>query len=68
MSIRSFLFPTASGRPAEDVTYRWSLWFEKRDCWVGCFWRRLGNCLDIYICLVPCLPLHLCWHWHDPEQ
>lgn len=32
------------------------------DCWVGAFWRTFrddGVCeLDVWVCLLPCLPLH----------
>lgn len=37
--------------------------FEKHDLWIGLYWRydeqyRLGH---IYICLLPCLPIHITW-------
>lgn len=62
------LFPTASGKPAEDVTFRWAFEFKPQDLWIGVFWKRIGNCLDVWICFLPCVPLHLAWRWHDPEQ
>ncbi len=38
--------------------------FEQRDWWVGLYWNRSGYTdagmwYDIYICLVPCLPIQL---------
>lgn len=47
---------------------RWFAWpprieFELRDCWVGLYWDRKiedeVEMVDLYICLVPTLPLHL---------
>lgn len=51
--------------PRRRLTVRW-LW-EPRDIWVGVFWNRakLGDLGDefllIYIGVVPCLPLCICW-------
>lgn len=39
-----------------------------QDFWIGAFWKRKGHCLDIWICVVPCIPFHFCFMWHDPEQ
>jgi hypothetical protein len=38
--------------------------FEPRDLWVGVYWNRTGgvygSCyLDVYICVIPMLPLRL---------
>lgn len=42
------------------------LW-EPRDLWVGVYWttcsKIVGDTLDIYICLLPCLPIKLQWFW-----
>lgn len=32
--------------------------FEPRDFWVGIFWRTAPGELEVFVCLVPCLPLH----------
>jgi hypothetical protein len=42
------------------------------DCWIGLYWRwdraRRGYAwLDIWLCLVPCLPIHLALYWRVPE-
>lgn len=28
------------------------------DCWIGVFWKRDKHTLHIWVCIVPCLPLH----------
>lgn len=36
--------------------------FKPQDAWIGAFWKRDGNCLDVWVCLLPCVPLHFsCW-------
>jgi hypothetical protein len=37
--------------------------FKPRDLWIGAYWKRLGNTLDLWVCLLPCLPIHFCWVW-----
>jgi hypothetical protein len=29
------------------------------DMWIGVFWRRSEHVLHIWICFVPCIPLHI---------
>jgi hypothetical protein len=43
---------------------RWKLMhcrfeFKAADCWVGLFWRWKILRLDLWLCLFPCLPLHV---------
>jgi hypothetical protein len=33
--------------------------FEPRDVWVGLFWRRTDYWLHFYVCMLPCVPLHV---------
>lgn len=34
--------------------------FKAADCWVGAFWKRSHvNRFDLWLCLLPMLPLHL---------
>lgn len=41
--------------------------FKPEDLWIGVFWRRRrlweelqgGATLDVWICLVPCFPIHI---------
>ena len=41
-------------------TFGWMLRleFKLQDFWVGLFWKNTPERLDIWICLIPCLPLH----------
>ena len=43
--------------------WRIRLEFKLQDVWIGAYWKRLGNCVDVWVCLVPCLPLHFTWWW-----
>ncbi len=66
--MRSLLLPTVSGKPAVDFQWRWEFEFGPKDIWIGARWYRIGNCVDVLVCLLPCLPLHISWWWHDPDQ
>lgn len=35
--------------------------FERKlqDMWIGAYWKRDNNVLHIWICFVPCFPLHI---------
>ena len=33
--------------------------FKVQDCWAGVFWRSSREALDVWICIVPMLPIHL---------
>lgn len=46
--------------------------FKPQDMWVGVFWRteetdwrpsHIVRAIDIWLCIVPCLPLHLRVAW-----
>jgi len=54
--------------------------FKPQDCWVGVYWRRtpwggmyldrgwLQGCVtDVWICLVPMLPIHIRWGRGKPD-
>lgn len=42
--------------------WNFQLEFKPQDCWIGAYWRRDGNCVDVWICVLPMLPLHFsCW-------
>ena len=40
---------------------RWTLALEWKaaDLWIGAFWDRRGPLLNLWICLLPCLPIHV---------
>lgn len=33
--------------------------WKREDLWVGAYWRWRGDWLDVWICLLPCVPLHV---------
>ncbi len=35
--------------------------FKLQDLWVGVFWKNTTYQFDVWICLVPCFPLHIGW-------
>ena len=45
--------------PDNKLGWRVRLKFDVRDVWVGVFWRKIENGFDVFICLVPCLPLSI---------
>jgi hypothetical protein len=32
--------------------------YKLADMWIGAFWDRKGDTLHVWVCLLPCLPLH----------
>jgi len=42
--------------------------YKLRDMSIGVYWVTEGHCLDAWICVLPCLPIHLSAWWHDPAQ
>lgn len=58
-------------RTPERSPRNWNVQLELKlqDLWVGAFWKRTGGSVDVWVCLVPCVPLHISW-WHakDPVQ
>lgn len=33
--------------------------FKPQDMWVGAFWKKNGPLVDIWVCLVPMVPIHI---------
>lgn len=59
-------------KPFKGMTRRWFIRLEwkPQDCWVGVFWKRSGKFrgrfdenpyLDVWVCMVPMLPIHYGW-------
>jgi hypothetical protein len=46
--------------------WRISWEFKLQDFWIGAYWKRMGNCVDLFVCLLPCLPIHISWWWSQP--
>lgn len=32
--------------------------FKLEDLWVGMYWKRSEDRTDVWVCLLPCLPIH----------
>ncbi len=33
--------------------------YKLTDLWIGLFWKHEGTTLHLWVCLVPCFPIHL---------
>ncbi len=53
-----YLFGISGGK---RVGWHVCLEFKIQDLWVGVFWRRDGCCVDVWICVLPTLPIHISW-------
>jgi hypothetical protein len=58
------LAPRRDGKPphfriVDDPRLKVQVQFEWKDLWVGAFARRSQVGLHIYICLIPCFPIHV---------
>lgn len=29
------------------------------DIWIGLYWNETDNALHIYVCIIPCIPVHV---------
>ena len=52
-----------------------ALEWKPQDLWIGAFWRaspidgaQPAVITDVWICLLPCLPIHLSWERPAPKQ
>lgn len=50
------------------LRWRWALGqsgvaleYKLSDLWVGAYVRVSGRTVDVWVCVVPCLPVHVCW-------
>lgn len=37
--------------------------FDARDIWIGVHWKKYPKAIDLFVCLIPCLPLNIYWQW-----
>lgn len=47
------------------ITVQSKLKFEPRDMWVGLYWKRYGMAIDLYFCLIPCVPFNVYIQWFE---
>jgi len=51
-----------------NIRFNCQIEFKLADMWIGVRWKRIGNCIDSWVCIIPCIPIHLSWWWHDENQ
>jgi len=44
----------------EMLFYNWGITLEVKlqDFWIGIYWDNRPNGIDIWICIIPCFPIH----------
>lgn len=40
---------------------RLRLEFKPQDCWIGVYWRTKNDWVDVWVCVLPMVPLHIYW-------
>lgn len=48
----------------EAISWDLQLEFKLEDFWIGAFWRQTPSKFDLWICLLPCLPIHFTLEKH----
>lgn len=38
--------------------WRVRLELKLQDMWIGVFWKHHKDGIDVYVCIIPCLPIH----------
>lgn len=41
----------------------WRLEFKAADCWIGVYWADEVLWRDVWICIIPMLPIHAEWYY-----
>lgn len=44
-----------------------SILFEPTDLWIGVYWKRFPQAIELYICIVPMIPIYVYVHWEWKE-
>ena len=39
--------------------------FKVQDCWIGAYWKRSARRFDLWICVVPMLPIRISFLWGE---
>lgn len=41
------------------ITFKIRLEFKIQDLWIGIFWKKKIRLYNIWICVIPCFPIHV---------
>lgn len=44
------------------------LQWKPQDLWIGAYWKRVRYGVEVWVCLLPCLPLHLTFLYRECER
>ena len=42
--------------------------FKKEDTWLGVFWQNREYEFHAWICIIPCLPIHISWNKYRKDE
>ena len=61
--------PGFNYRKKHNIPRDWNVEFEwkPQDAWIGAFWKRTGHTVDLWVCILPCIPLHISWWGKDSQ-
>lgn len=54
--MKTLLYFEKGIRPTKRLAI--SLEWKLQDFWIGAFWKRGYEQFDLWICIIPCLPIH----------
>ena len=52
-------------RIIDGIYWGINLEFKLQDMWIGLYWKNSREDIDIWLCLIPCFPIH---YWSGRER
>ncbi len=61
--VKSLQFHSLGANVKKLITFHEKKWllrleFKLQDMWIGLYWQNKSKRLDVWLCLLPCFPLH----------